>query len=188
MSQRRGVAPRAGPRLQTHPKDLAMTASPFSRWLQYLPAIYQGNDFLARFLRIFETLFAPVEDVADHPHDYFDPRLAPPDFLPWLASWVDLVLDENWPEARRRALIRRGVELYRWRGTARGLKAYLKIYTNLEPEIIEHLTPEDGGPFRFTVVLRPGPHDALDEARVRAIIEAEKPAHTAYTLRIERAR
>ena len=34
-----------------------------SHYLQYLPAIYHSNDFLADFLRIFEELMRPVEDI-----------------------------------------------------------------------------------------------------------------------------
>lgn len=156
-----------------------------SSWLQYLPAIYQENEFLGRFLRIYEEQLLPVEDVLERIHHYFDPRMAPSSFLSWLASWIDLALDENWPEERRRELIHRGTDLYRWRGTPRGLLAYLRIYAGVEPEIVEHLKPGNGGPFRFTVVLRVKDPSAVDEARVRSIIEAEKPAHTDYTLRIE---
>lgn len=158
-----------------------------SRYLQYLPAIYQDSDFLGRFLRIFEDLIVPVEDILQEIPFYFNPRLAPPGFLPWLASWIDLVLDENWPEERRRELIQRGTDLYRWRGTRRGLLAYLNIYAGVEPELVEHLTAKAGGPFRFTVVLRVPDPSAVDEARIRSIIEAEKPAHTQYELRIEAA-
>lgn len=156
-----------------------------SRFLQYLPGIYQGHDFLGRFLRIFEDLLQHDEEVLAHPEAYYDPRMAPPSFLPWLATWIDLALDENWPESRRRELIHRGIELYRWRGTRRGLLTYLQIYAGVEPAITEQFTQEEGGPFHFTVTLRVKDPAQVDEARLRAIIEAEKPAHTAYTLRIE---
>jgi len=106
-------------------------------------------------------------------------------FLPWLASWVNLVLDENWPIQKQRELIRSAVELYRWRGTKRGLREYLRIYTGVEPEIIEHFTPADGGPYTFTVIIRVDDPSAVNEALVRRVIEAEKPAHTTYNLRIE---
>jgi len=156
-----------------------------SKFLQYLPAIYQGSDFMGRFLRIFEDVLEPVEGILGQTHFYFDPRMTPPSFLPWLASWIDLILDENWPEERRRELIRRGVELYQWRGTKRGLLTYLEIYAGVRPEIVEHLTAADGGPFRFTVILKVKGKGSVDEARVRGIIDAEKPAHTTYDLRIE---
>lgn len=156
-----------------------------SRLRQYLPAIYQESDFVGRFLRVFEDQVTPVEAALENIWSYFDPRMAPPSFLPWLASWIDLALDENWPEERRRELIHSGTDLYRWRGTRHGLLAYLRIYAGVEPEITEQLTAQDGGPYHFTVILRVRNAAQVDEARVRAIIEAEKPAHTNYTLRIE---
>jgi phage tail-like protein len=157
-----------------------------SRYLQHLPAMYQEDEFLGRFLMIFEDTLSPVEHTLENIHLYFNPMLAPEGFLPWLASWIDLVLDENWPLQKRRELIRAGVELYHWRGTRRGLHEYLRIYTDVEPEIIEHFTEEEGGPHRFTVVIRVEDPTSLDERRVRQVINAEKPAHTVYDLRIER--
>jgi phage tail-like protein len=164
--------------------EAAMPLEP-SRWLQYLPALYHENEFLGRFLRVPEEIVAQVEEVLAEIHRYFDPLMAPASFLPWLATWIDLALDENWPEAQRRQLIREGTELYRWRGTRRGMITYLRIYAGVEPEIVEHRTAEEGGPFAFTVILRVAEASRVDEARVRAIIEAEKPAHTTYRLQIE---
>jgi hypothetical protein len=65
------------------------------------------------------------------------------------------------------------------------LLAYLEIYAGVRPEIVEHFTAAEGGPFRFTVILKTKGEGSVDEARVRGIIEAEKPAHTTYELRIE---
>jgi P2-related tail formation protein len=48
-----------------------------------------------------------------------------------------LVLDETWPVEKRRRLIREALELYRWRGTIRGLRSFVEIYTGLTPEIVE---------------------------------------------------
>ena len=88
-------------------------------FLDYLPSIYRDDAFLARFLRIFEDVVAPVELTLENVHHYFDPRMTPETLLPWLATWVDLSLDENWPIEKRRELIRAGVELYQWRGGRR---------------------------------------------------------------------
>jgi phage tail-like protein len=153
-------------------------------YLQYLPSIYRDDEFVARFLTIFEDVLSPVELVLENIHLYFDPGMTPEGFLPWLAAWVDLSLDENWPIEKRRKLIRAGVELYRWRGTKRGLKEYLTIYTGVDPEIIEHFDEGDGGPHRFTVVVTVPDPNSLDEGTVRRVINAEKPAHTTYDLKI----
>jgi phage tail-like protein len=153
------------------------------RLLNYLPEIYANDPFLGQFLRIFESIWAPLERQVDHLHAYFDPRLTPSEFLPWLGHWVDLVLDENWPEVRRRELIRRAAELYRRRGTPGGLCDYLSIYLGVVPEIVEDGTDEN--PFHFTVTVRVPDPSAIDQDRVRQIIEGEKPAFAVYTLRVE---
>lgn len=155
------------------------------RLLKYLPGIYSDDPFLDGFLRIFDDIWLPLERQIDVLYAYSDPRLTPAEFLPWLGTWVDLVLDENWPEARRRELICRAADLYRRRGTAGALRDYLTIYTGVTPEIIEDGTDEN--PFHFTVVLRLPNPEAIDQDRVRGIIEEEKPAHTTYTLRLEKA-
>jgi phage tail-like protein len=156
-----------------------------SRLLTYLPAIYGEEPFLGQFLMIFDSFWLPLERQIDQLYAYFDPRLAPPEFLSWLSHWVDLVLDENWPENRRRELIHSAASLYRRRGTAGALRDYLRIYMASEPQIIEN-GPE-GSPFHFMVVFRVPDPSAIDQDRVKRIIEEEKPAHTTYTLRVDKA-
>ncbi len=182
--------------------------------LNYLPGIYAEDalspdgPFLDRFLRIFESILDPLDQQLDVLYAYFDPSLTPAEFLPWLASWVDLVLDENWDEKRRRELLRYAAELYRRRGTAGELRDYLRICTGVEPRIFEdsgslrqylaHETDisaedleevKDRGPFHFSVVMVAG-NDTIrqnilqHQDRIRRIIEEEKPAHTIYTLYI----
>src|SRR5262245_17527175 len=156
-----------------------------SRLLRYLPGIYAEDPFLRGFLRLLEEVWAPLDRQIGQLHAYFDPRLTPSDFLPWLGGWLNLVLDENWPEARRRLLIRRAASLYERRGTAAALREYLAIYLGVEPEIVDDT---DQTPFHFTVRIRIDDPDALDRDRVRRIVEEAKPAHTTYTLRVEPTR
>jgi len=155
-----------------------------STWLKYLPAIFADDPFLNDFLRIFESLWTPLETQINQLHAYFDPRLTPAEFLPWLGTWLDLVLDENWPEARRRALMQGAADLYRRRGTAGALRDYLAIYTGAQPEVVES-GPDQ--PFHFSVLFRVPDPDSIDQDRVRRIIEEEKPAHTTYTLQLEKS-
>lgn len=170
-----------------------------SRLLDYLPAFCSGDDFLGRFLLLFEDILMPIERVVDQTHLYLDPGVMPQDFLPWVASWLDLVLDENWPVDKRRNLVKSAVELYRWRGTRRGLREYVRVYTGVEPRITEHLggialdgqarlgentVLGEGRDHCFTVTLEIEEPSAIDVQRLKSIIEAEKPAHTAYVLRV----
>ena len=110
-----------------------------SQYLRYLPGIYQGaGTALPQFLLPFEEQFADFEALLSIVDNYMAPGLTPAaEFLPWLASWVALTLDEEWEELTRRRLLCEAVELYRWRGTAHGLRRYLELYTRLPQEQIE---------------------------------------------------
>ena len=170
-----------------------------SKYLRYLPAVYSDHDFMGRFLRIFQDILSPLEHMVDTINLYFDPAMAPAQMLPWLASWVDLALDERWPLERQRQLIRSAVELYQWRGTRRGLREYLKIYTGVQPRITEHFGGirlgeqsklgwntilGDGMDHCITITLEVEDPSSIDVERVRAIIEVEKPAHVAYRIEV----
>jgi phage tail-like protein len=195
-------------------ETVAVVVSPQGRYLDYLPAIYRDDDLMARFLMLFESFWAPVSRQIDTVPYYFDPLMTPAEFLPWLASWIDLVLDERWPVEKRRRLLAAAVALYRKRGTRQGLEEYLEIYTGYRPRIIEHrahnfrlgqgarLGPgialgRGNEPHTFTVVIclpavstvegaDGSPcEDQVRRRRIEAIIEAEKPAHAGYQLRID---
>lgn len=170
-----------------------------SSYLKYLPAIYSEDLFLGRFLNIFENILTPIDQTINQVDLYLDPRMTPEGLLTWLASWISLVLDEEWPVDKRRQLISAAVDLYRLRGTRRGLLEYLRIYTAAQPTITEHYggirlggmsqlglntVIGQGSGHRFTVTLELQPDSAFDVRKVKAIIEAEKPAHTAYNLEI----
>jgi phage tail-like protein len=114
---------------------------PASSYLQYLPAIFSQDPYLGKFLRPFEAVLTGYNQLLADVDRYFSPALTDPEFLPWLATWVALVLDEEWDEGDRRRLIGEAVELYRWRGTVTGMQRYLEIYTGLVPEIREWRWP-----------------------------------------------
>ncbi|HET9531900.1 MAG TPA: phage tail protein [Blastocatellia bacterium] len=111
-------------------------------YLRYLPPVYREDAvsaaFLERFLSIFETVFHGLDREIDGLFRYFDPGLAPPQFLRWLASWINLSIDEDLPEDRVRRLIRRAPELYGRKGTPAALTEFLEIYTGRPVSIREH--------------------------------------------------
>jgi hypothetical protein len=131
------------------------------------------------------------------------------EFLDWLSGWTAFSLDLDWPEEQKRALVKRAVDLYRIRGTKRGLTLFLKLFTGHEPEILENEWPFKG--FRVEgegaeagarialdsvvlppmdlahcfVVKMPIRFDAVTPEmviRIHQIIQLEKPAHTHYYL------
>jgi hypothetical protein len=83
-------------------------------YLRHLPALYQSDELMGRFLMLFESFWAPVEGQIDHLPLYFDPKMTPPDFLPWLASWFDVILDQrlseeqHWSSRRPRCTVGEG--------------------------------------------------------------------------------
>jgi phage tail-like protein len=186
---------------------------PKGSYLRHLPSIYERDELMGRFLMLFESFWAPLENQIDNFHYYLDPRLTPAAFLPWLAGWLDLELDERWPEARLRQLLRWAIALHRSRGTKWGILKYLEIYTGQPARIIENraknfelgtgakLGPgialgKGNQPHTFRVILRLPPveapskkererQEALRRRTIESIIEMQAPAHTLYTLTIE---
>lgn len=177
--------------------------------VDYLPQLYQrsditGRSFIRNFLWVFQHLQFQTDSRLRHLEHYFDPHECPADFLEYLASWVALTLESDWPETKKRSLIKKAVELYHLRGTPRGLRVYLRIFTGVNPEILENVWPYDGCVVgqSFTVgvdtvvmhevnrahtfvVKIPLPIEQVDAAtilRIHRIIEQEKPVHTDYYL------
>jgi phage tail-like protein len=183
--------------------------------MENLPAIYRRSDAVGRNLVrdmcfLFEHMFDSVEVNLNDGWRFYDPHVAPLGFLDWLAGWSAFTVDLEWPEAQKRALIKRAVDLYRIRGTKRGLMLFLKLFTGHEPKIEENTWPfrgfriegegaEEGAKIAIDSVILP-PVDLahcfvvtmpikFDDVspeiviRIHQIIQMEKPAHTHYYLR-----
>jgi len=184
-------------------------------YLEHLPAIYRRSDAVGRNLVrelcfLFEHMFDSVLDKLDDGWRFYDPHVAPPEFLDWLSRWSAFTLDLDWPETEKRALVKRAVDLYRIRGTRRGLTLFLRLFTGQEPEIQENTWPFKG--FRLEaegaqegarigidsvilppvdlahcfVVTMPISFDSVTPEqviRIHQIIQLEKPAHSHYYLR-----
>ncbi|MGH9129663.1 MAG: phage tail protein [Acidimicrobiales bacterium] len=168
-------------------------ASPFPLG-HMLPALYQGDDFSQRFTAALDSVLAPVHCTLDCFTAYLDPKLAPADFATWLAAWVGVALDENWPLARQRDVIIRAVELYGLRGTRRGIAELVQLYVGVEPEVSDSgsvstsvqpgvAMPGSERPW-VKVCLRVADPASLDAKRVAAIVAAVKPAHVRHEVEV----
>ncbi len=154
-----------------------------SLYSRYLPDIFQEDDFLRRFLLIFQEIWEPLEQRQDHIAMYFDPHTCPTSFLPWLASWFDLSLNMRWPEARIRALLAEAMDLYSLRGTHYGLMRMIEICTGFSPVITD--VPSRPFVFRIRITSTPGSAGNIpDRALIEELIQAHKPAHAGYVLEI----
>jgi phage tail-like protein len=110
----------------------------FSYLREYLPDVYQADersaDFLERYLANVEGLYTGIEGRIEHSQTSFDVGAVDAEFLPWLASWLGIVLDSDWEEARRRLFLRHAVELFRQRGTRRGLVRAIRLAVDACPD------------------------------------------------------
>lgn len=173
--------------------------------LRYLPAAYQADEtsrlLLDRLLSLTDTLFGEIESQIEDWPLFLDIAGAPADLMPWLASWFDLALEQVWTESQQRAFLRNIVELYRWRGTIRGMRLMLQLHANLiepMPQIVEHYRgighpdlqtwlgqpPKGDGPHHFGVLLPAFVVDT-DEKRtiITRLVDRFKPAHTHFSIR-----
>ena len=176
-------------------------------WVNFLPSAYRQSDavdqgFLRRFLFIFQHIFAGIEWNLHRVHEILDPVTAPPDFIPWLASWVGLVMAPEWDDTTRRRWVREAPRLYAMRGTRESLRALISVFTGLDVEIEENRWPYRGirasvsgrvgvdsvvmAPVQRAhafVVNLPVAYEEMTEQqvlRLHQVIQMEKPAHTTY--------
>ncbi|MCG2783897.1 MAG: phage tail protein [Anaerolineae bacterium] len=117
--------------------SLRLTVFGKAKYLQFLPEIYESDDFTSRFLMLFESFLKPVNQQIEQVDGYFDSDLTPPEFIPWLASWVGMPVDDSIPLDRMRTLVRHATTLFQRRGTEQALHTYLEIYTTGQVEIVE---------------------------------------------------
>ena len=177
--------------------------------IQYLPQVYHdvsegGTSMLKGFLTIVQQVFDGVTNRLDRLHETFDPRYSDPDFLPWLASWLAITLSPEWDELHRRRMLGAASRLFPFRGTAKAIREFVRIYTGANVTVEENQWPHAG--FRVGVRSRVGMDTVMmppmnlahcfivrldlaeDEVsdeevmKIHQIIQAQKPAHTVYYL------
>jgi phage tail-like protein len=125
-----------------------------------------------------------------------------PDFVTWLGTWVALVPEKSWTVQKKRYAVSIAAELHKYRGTLNGLRAVLALFFEIHVEIEEWTWPQamqidvrntievdtcidDQYNINdcFTITWKPTPEEtgpALKHkiARIRDMIDREKPAHT----------
>lgn len=163
---------------------------------QQLPAVLQEDAFLQQLLMAFDDALAPVFTTLDGLSSYIDPRLAPEDFLTWLADWVGVRLDETWPAAQRQAVVANAAAIHSRRGTVPGVAEAVRLAVGGVLDV--HIEDSGGATWSATPGGRipgsPAAHlhvrvyaSAVEDVNVRrleGIINAVKPAHVPHTLEV----
>lgn len=134
---------------ETPELDALRVYYPRASSLNYLPAVYKQDavsaDFLDRFLSIFDSIRGGMNARVTAIARYFDPMATPAnaqnvggtDFLSYLAGWLGLSLQSNWPVHTRRELVRQAHRLFALRGTPAGLRLAIEIYAGVKPTVLE---------------------------------------------------
>ncbi len=158
-------------------------------WLLHqLPVGMVEDDFLARFLRIFQT----VADTGLHQIDtiahMFDPHVAPPSIVRALGFYVGIGwIDSSLPDDLQRRIVLEYSDLLKWRGTARGVRQLLELIS-LEPATVI----DSGGVYLEDDVPPNEPHVkmyvqtsgwATDNDLLR-IVRNEMPANVTFELHV----
>lgn len=201
-------------------------------WLEhYLPANWREDrtaaDFVERFLANPGGVFTAIEDRVAAAQLLLRPELLDPEYLPWLATWFDVVLDPAWDTRKRRFFLSQAMHFFARRGTVAGIRAAVRLLLEDCPslqlfadvpagvQVVEAFARRrrdavldadaalagaaEASPVatstvastahRFTVLLptpdrelllRDHEHAERLRARVRRVVEAEKPAHTVF--------
>ncbi len=162
-----------------------------SKYVEFLPGVFHRNEFLGRFLLIFEEMLAPLDRQIANLPAYFDPDTTTEEMLTWLAEWVGIVFDDRVPVERRREAVNNAVRIYRRRGTRSGLADFIESVTGTRPEIEEptlaELSRDSSLAFSFTVKMTVPADSPIEEDLVQRVIDMQKPAFAASTLVFARA-
>jgi phage tail-like protein len=113
--------------------------------VRMLPAVFStdagGRDFTERLVALFDGIHDGVKDEIRLLASVVDPRTTDArtkrDFLDWLGTWFGLELFRAWPTARRRAVVGHAGELFRLRGTPRGIVRFIELALGVRVEILE---------------------------------------------------
>ena len=158
----------------------------------YLPALYQGDDFTERFLSVFNSIYLDMERQINDLPRLLDCVETNDGMLRSLSSWVCLNAERSTVEELRR-WIPTALDDYEDMYTVEGIKRSVKRLTGREPVIIEHhsIDPNDpvcinpavnrrlygDDPFKFFVLLEEDTFPSRDRmedflAQMRLLIPA----------------
>jgi phage tail-like protein len=159
-----------------------------------LPSLYRDDAFAQNLCAGLDEVLAPIIATLDSLPAYLDPGTVPDDMLGWLAGWMGVSLDGHQSAERQRELVRVGVELLQWRGTARGVRSAVVALFDATPEIVESggavWSAEPGAALpgadepELLVRLGVSNPEGFDVRRLEALVAMIKPAHLPHRVEV----
>jgi len=159
-----------------------------------LPGMYLDDPFTQQLCAGLDVVLAPVLCALDNMSTYLDLSMTPDDMLPWLGTWVGLMIDPGQRPAKQRELLRSATMRHGWQGTAHGLEMAVQALFGLRVEIVESgaaawsTSSQDPLPGERipAVIVRvfPDADSDVDDDRLDAVVAAIKPAHVVHRVQI----
>lgn len=110
---------------------------PRPSYVDHLPQIYReepaSRSFLERYLANPEGILTAAAGRIGEAQALFDPRIAPAEYLDWLAGWFGVIMDRRWETARRRLFIAHAAAMFRSRGTLPGMVRAIRLAVEPTP-------------------------------------------------------
>ncbi len=129
----------AGPRVES--LSLRMAGD---HMVDYLPSIYQGQDFTYRYLSIFNSMFQDMERAIDELPRMLDVGSAGGEMLDYLAGW--LCLRPGKEPVQLKTQLPDILENWEMMYTVEGIQHSARMLTGTEPYLIEHSVVDPNDP------------------------------------------
>ena len=154
-----------------------------------LPAGMLDDDFLLRFLGIFQSVADTVMHQVDTIDHLADTAVAPPDVVRYMGGWLgETMIDPALPATSQRRIVSQAGRSLPWRGTAAGLGDLLEATTGFPVTIVDPggVHREDEAPVAIgPVVVDIARRGQATAEQLAEIVRSEMPASATYELRIE---
>lgn len=158
-------------------------------WLvDQLPLAMLDDDFLVRFLGIFQEVADTFMLEVDNVEHVVDTTVAPDRMVRALGAWIGVPpIDPSLPDEVQRRIVREHGHFLQWRGTALGLRRLLEMVTGDAAEVVdsggvyaEGEAPENEHHVRITVTSSgwTTEDDLLD------LVRSELPAAVSFELAV----
>ena len=133
--------------------------------LAQLPVEMSEEDFLRRFLHIFQDIADTVLQQIDVLDRAFDPTVAPDSMVRQMGRWIGIEVDSSFDEQLQREAVRVYAAVLPWRGTAKGLAALLRLFSGSDDVVVK----DTGGVFPEGEAPRSAPHVTLEMPPLPAV-------------------
>jgi phage tail-like protein len=158
-------------------------------WLvDQLPMSMLDDDFLVRFLGIFQTLADGYMLQVDNIEHVVDTTVAPDAMVRQMGAWIGTPpVDPSLRDDVQRRIVREHGQMLQWRGTAMGMRHLLEMITDAPAEIIdsggvysEGEAPDNPAHVRIKVESS----GWTTEQDLLALVRSELPASVSFELTI----